>query len=118
MGDDGSAANYPPVLGYGLTISIGWMFGDALNGGVQPQAIPNPNLTWYEIKMYNLGLDFGVFENKLSGSFELFRRDRTGLLATSSAVVPGTVGATLPQAKPERRPQFRMGINADLPRQY
>jgi len=97
MGDDGSAANYPPVLGYGLTNSIGWMFGDALNGGLQPQAIPNPNLTWYEIKMYNLGLDFGVYENKLSGSFELFRRDRTGLLATSSSVVPGTVGANLPQ---------------------
>ncbi len=97
MGDDGSAANYPPVLGYGLTNNIGWMFGDAWNGGLQPQAIPNPNLTWYEIKMYNLGLDFGVFENKLSGSFELFRRDRTGLLATSSSVVPGTVGANLPQ---------------------
>lgn len=97
MGDDGSAANYPPVLGYGLTTRIGWMFGDALSGGLQPQAIPNPNLTWYEIKMYNLGLDFGVFENKLSGSFELFRRDRTGLLATGDAVVPGTVGANLPQ---------------------
>ncbi len=97
MGDDGSAANYPPVLGYGLTTRIGWMFGDALSGGLQPQAIPNPNLTWYEIKMYNAGVDFGVFQNKLSGSFELFRRDRTGLLATGDAVVPGTVGANLPQ---------------------
>ncbi|MDP3180986.1 MAG: TonB-dependent receptor [Bacteroidota bacterium] len=97
MGDDGSAANYPPRMGYGLTNNIGWMFGDALNGGLQPQAIPNPNLTWYEIKMYNLGLDFGVFDNKLSGSFELFRRDRTGLLATGDVVVPGTVGANLPQ---------------------
>ncbi|MBN2639534.1 MAG: TonB-dependent receptor [Bacteroidales bacterium] len=97
MGDDSSAANYPPVLGYGLTNRIGWMFGDALCGGLQPQAIPNPNLTWYEIKMYNIGLDFGVFQNKLSGSFELFRRDRTGLLATSNAIVPGTVGANLPQ---------------------
>ncbi len=97
MGDDSSAANYPPVLGYGLTNSLGWIFGGALNGGLEPQAIPNPNLTWYEITMYNLGLDFGVFENKLSGSFELFRRDRTGLLATSSSVVPGTVGAALPQ---------------------
>jgi hypothetical protein len=93
MGDDGSADNYPPTMGYALTNNIGWMFGDALNGGLQPQAIPNPNLTWYEIKMYNLGLDFGVFDNKLSGSFELFKRDRTGLLATSSSVVPGTVGA-------------------------
>jgi hypothetical protein len=68
-----------------------------LNGGVTPQAIPNPNLTWYHIKMYNLALDFGILKNKLNGTFEIYRRDRTGLLATSSAVVPGTVGANMPQ---------------------
>jgi hypothetical protein len=64
---------------------------------MQPEAIPNPDLTWYHIKMYNIALDFGILKNTLSGTFELYRRDRTGLLATSSAVVPGTVGATLPQ---------------------
>ncbi len=47
--------------------------------------------------MYNIALDFGILQNKLSGTFELYRRDRSGLLATSNAVVPGTVGATLPQ---------------------
>jgi len=97
MGDDGSAGNYPPVLGYGLSSSIGWQFNEVLNGGLQPQALPNPNLTWYEINSYNIALDFGILKNTLSGSFELYRRDRTGLLATSTAVVPGTVGANLPQ---------------------
>lgn len=97
MGDDSSAGNYPPTLGYGLTNGIGWMFDNVLNGGVQAQAIPNPNLTWYHIKMYNAAVDFGLLQNKLSGTFEVYRRDRTGLLATSAAVVPGTVGATMPQ---------------------
>jgi len=97
MGDDASASNYPPTMGYNLTNSIGWMFNDVLSGGLQPQAIPNPYLTWYKIKMYNIGLDFGILKDKLSGTFEVYKRDRTGLLATSSAVVPGTVGATLPQ---------------------
>ncbi|MCK7531342.1 MAG: TonB-dependent receptor [Marinilabiliales bacterium] len=67
MGDDASAANYPPVLGYSIapatgSSSVGWQFANILNGGVTPQAIPNPNLTWYEIKMYNLALDFGLFK--------------------------------------------------------
>jgi TonB-linked SusC/RagA family outer membrane protein len=102
MGDDGSASNYPPTLGFSIAPatgsgSVGWMFNDALNGGVTAQAIPNPNLTWYHIKMYNLALDFGILKNKLNGTFEIYRRDRTGLLATSSSVVPGTVGANLPQ---------------------
>jgi TonB-linked SusC/RagA family outer membrane protein len=97
MGDDGSARNYPPTLGYSLTNSIGWSLNNVLNGGLRPQAIPNPNLTWYNIKSYNIALDFGILQDKLSGTFELYRRDRTGLLATSAEVVPGTVGATLPQ---------------------
>jgi TonB-linked SusC/RagA family outer membrane protein len=102
MGDDSSARNYPPTLGFNIapatgSSAVGWQFNDVLNGGVTPQAIPNPNLTWYHIKMYNLGLDFGLFQNKLSGTFEVYRRDRTGLLATSAAVVPGTVGASMPQ---------------------
>jgi TonB-linked SusC/RagA family outer membrane protein len=102
MGDDSSARNYPPSLGFNIAPAtgsgaVGWQFNDVLNGGVTPQAIPNPNLTWYEIKMYNLGLDFGLFQNNLNGAFEVYRRDRTGLLATSAEVIPGTVGATMPQ---------------------
>jgi TonB-linked SusC/RagA family outer membrane protein len=102
MGDDASASNYPPTLGYSIApatggSSVGWQFAGVLNGGVTPQAIPNPNLTWYHIKMYNAALDFGILKSKLSGTFEIYRRDRTGLLATSAEVVPGTVGASLPQ---------------------
>ena len=113
MGDDSSAGNYPPILGYGLTNSIGWNFSDVLNGGLQAQAIPNPNLTWYHIKMYNLALDFGVLKNTLSGSFEIFRRDRTGLLATSAEVIPGTVGASLPLANLNADRNFGWELNLD-----
>jgi TonB-linked SusC/RagA family outer membrane protein len=100
MGDDGSAGNYPPTPGYIVDPNnVGWFFGNppVLVGGVTPSAIPNPNLTWYTIKSYNAGLDFGFFNNKLTGTVEVYRRDRTGLLATSANVIPGTVGATLPQ---------------------
>lgn len=100
VGDDGSAGNYPPVPGYSLTPnSVGWYFGNppSLNGGVTASAIPNPNLTWYKIKHYDAALDFGFLNNKITGTIEVFRRDRSGLLATSAAVVPGTVGANLPQ---------------------
>jgi len=98
MGDDGSAGNYPPSTGYNLAGNdYGWYYGGTLTGGVSAASIPNPDLTWYKIKSYNLGLDFGMFDNKLSGTFDVFKRDRSGLLATSAAVIPGTVGASLPQ---------------------
>ena len=98
MGDDSAANNYPPRTGYSLDgNNRGWYYSGLLSGGVSTNAIPNPKLTWYQTKMYNLALDFGILKNKLSGTIEIYKRDRTGLLATSSAVIPGTVGASLPQ---------------------
>jgi hypothetical protein len=100
LGDDGTAGNYPPTPGYTINPNeVGWFFGNppVLNGGVTTNAIPNPNLTWLRIKSYNLGFDFGFFNNKITGTVEVFRRDRSGLLASRLEAVPGTVGANLPQ---------------------
>ena len=98
MGDDSSAGNYPPTTGYSLDgNNYGWFYDGTLTGGVTASSIPNPNLTWYKIKSYDLGLDFGLLNNKLTGAIDIYRRDRSGLLATSAAVIPGTVGASLPQ---------------------
>jgi TonB-linked SusC/RagA family outer membrane protein len=98
MGDDSSAGNYPPSTGYNLNGNeYGWFYGGTLTGGVSASSIPNPDLTWYKIKAYNIGLDFGLLDSKLSGTVDVFRRDRSGLLETSAAVIPGTVGASLPQ---------------------
>lgn len=98
MGDDSSAGNYPPTTGYSLNGNeYGWFYGGVLTGGVSPSSIPNPNLTWYKIKSYDIGLDFALMDRKLSGTVDVYRRDRSGLLATSAAVIPGTVGASLPQ---------------------
>lgn len=114
MGDDGSAGNYPPTTGYNLNGNeLGWFFGSTLNGGVSASSIPNPFLTWYKIKSYNLALDFGLFKNKLSGTFDVYRRDRSGLLATSSAVIPGTVGASLPQENLNSDRNFGYEISLD-----
>lgn len=98
MGDDSVAGNYPPRTGYNLdNDNLGWFYDGTLTGGVAASALPNPDLTWYKIKSYNLGLDFGVLNNKLTGTIDVYKRDRSGLLATSADVIPGTVGAALPQ---------------------
>lgn len=98
MGDDSSAGNYPPSTGYNLNGNeYGWFYGTTLTGGVSASSIPNPNLTWYKTKSYNIGLDFGLLAHRLNGTLDVYKRDRSGLLATSSSVIPGTVGASLPQ---------------------
>jgi len=40
----------------------------------------NPDLKWEENKELNFGIDFGVLKNKVSGSFEYYRRKTVDLL--------------------------------------
>ncbi|HEX8563631.1 MAG TPA: SusC/RagA family TonB-linked outer membrane protein [Flavobacterium sp.] len=49
----------------------------------------NPNLTWEKTTTYNAGIDFDFFKNSfLSGSFDIYQRETTDLLAISP-VPPG-----------------------------
>jgi len=108
MGDDGSAGTYPSIYtGYNIQKDTqAWFYSDALTTGVLPTAIPNYNLTWYTATTYNIGLDYSLWGQKLYGTFEAFKRDRNGLLATSSVVLPGTVGASMPQENIESDTTF------------
>ncbi|CAG5067887.1 TonB-dependent receptor P3 [Dyadobacter sp. CECT 9623] len=40
----------------------------------------NANLRWERTASYNLGIDFGLFDNKLEGSLEVYRSSTTDLL--------------------------------------
>ena len=108
MGDDGSASTYPStVVGYELrNDDRGWFYDSALTTGVAATAIPNYNLTWYTATTINAGLDWSLWGQKLTGTVEVFKRQRDGLLATSSIVLPGTVGASMPQENIESDETF------------
>ena len=58
--------------------------------GLQPRNLGNPNLTWQRNKMLNAGLDFELYNGKLSGSIDAFKGNRTQLL--NQAPLPSTAG--------------------------
>lgn len=49
-------------------------------GGVRPLRLPTPGLKWETNLNLNLGLDFGLFNNRLTGTFEFFERRSKDLL--------------------------------------
>jgi TonB-linked SusC/RagA family outer membrane protein len=53
----------------------------------------NPNLTWEKTTTINAGVDFGLFNGILSGSFDVFKRDTSDLLA-NAPVPPGQAPAS------------------------
>lgn len=93
--DAGNAFQY--MEGYTLN-SGGTMFSaDTYTSGIKNGGLTNKNLTWYTSKMADIGIDWSLWEGKFGGEFDLFRRDRSGLLATRNVSLPNTFGATLAQ---------------------
>jgi TonB-linked SusC/RagA family outer membrane protein len=57
-----------------------YSFGGNAAFGYRPGALANPELKWETSATANIGLDFGMMEGRISGSFELYRTSTTDLL--------------------------------------
>lgn len=53
-----------------------------------PDRVENPNLRWEVTTTTNLGVDFGLFNNRLSGSVEVYDKTTTDLLFDYSVPIP------------------------------
>ncbi|MGF7232869.1 SusC/RagA family TonB-linked outer membrane protein [Arachidicoccus sp.] len=61
------------------------------------RGIPVTSISWIQSKMLDIGLDYGLFNNKVSGSFDYFRRERTDLPGQKyDVLLPNELGYGLP----------------------
>ncbi|MBR9914227.1 MAG: TonB-dependent receptor [Algicola sp.] len=56
-----------------------YQFGNGVVQSVIPSEI-NPDLKWEETKTLEIGLDYGLFDNRISGSLNVFQKDSEDLL--------------------------------------
>ncbi len=94
MQDNNTFTNLKVRLSYGKTgsaavdryqsqVSMSNIFYDFDNNGVSAVnigGIANYGLTWEETEELNLGIDFGILGNRISGSLELYDRESNMLL--------------------------------------
>lgn len=95
-GDAPSAFGYLP----GYNFNQG---GAVLNGsyviGLRPRGLPVTELSWVKNRSMNAGIDFTVWDNRLTGQLDVFERRRTGLPAARyDVLLPSEVGYGLPNA--------------------
>ncbi len=64
--------------------------GTSLSVALIPNEIANPNLKWESTIARNAGLDFGFFNNRITGSVDLYLNDTKNLLL--NAQIPGSSG--------------------------
>lgn len=94
--DAGNPFQY--LIAYSTSGGNGYEFTNGTyTTGVASPAVVNPNLTWITNKTTDIGIEFGLFKNKLTGEFDVYQRERDGLLATRAVSIPNTFGQSLPQ---------------------
>ncbi len=67
--DTQASANIKYYYNYGSTVADGYGY-----------TMTNSDLTWEKTKELNLGVDFGLFNNRINGSVDLYNRNSTHLL--------------------------------------
>ncbi len=94
----------------------GLFSGTGAYGGVAgqiPSRIANPDLTWEKTKQLDLGLDFGILKNRITGTFDFYQKNTTDLLL--DVPIPQTTGfATITQNLGKlKNTGFELGINTE-----
>jgi TonB-linked SusC/RagA family outer membrane protein len=70
--------NYPSLTTYSVANAAVW--GDKKINGIQPSKMPNPDLKWETTDQFNVGLDFGFFNNRITGGVDYFWKKTTDML--------------------------------------
>ncbi len=106
--EDTEVSNLKLRLGYGITGNQelpNYLYAEQLgisgsaiyymNGQAIPAVLPtnyaNPDLKWETTAQSNIGIDFGLFEERISGSIDLYSKKTTDLLLSFSTAAPSVV---------------------------
>lgn len=76
----------------------GTVIGSSYNPGLIDTGIANPYITWEKATTTDIGVDLGLWDNKLSFEFDYFKKRTEDILQPNTGVVPYTFGAALPDA--------------------
>ena len=125
-----NVSNLKLRLGYGVTgnqeignylslptLSAGtdkYIFGGQVVTAVGPDQYYNPDLKWETTAQVNLGFDFGFWDNKLSGTIDLYKKTTTDLLLRFNVPQPAVVNTTVANVGEVQNKGFELELNGLL----
>ena len=78
---------YTSLSRYG---AANYTLDNALTIGIAPSSLPNEKLKWETTKQLDVGLELGLFNNRVSATFDYYHKKTTDLLLNVS--IPATTG--------------------------
>lgn len=104
------------LLAVGTTPSANGYFNGVLTPGITFLRTPNPDLQWETTYQSNLGIDFGFWNNKLTGTIDIFNKQTKDVLLEIPAKAPAaaqTQWQNVPDLKIINN-GLELGLNAQL----
>lgn len=118
-------------LGYGITgnqeipnnlyreqLSISgssvYVFGGQAVPSVLPTNYANPDLQWEETSQFNIGVDFGIFDQRLTGTIDYYQKQTDNLLLNFSTAAPSVVTSQWANVGAVENKGFEFGITGDI----
>lgn len=73
-------ANVSPYSTQAQILNTIYGYGQSLGNGFAPGTLANTDLKWERSEEFNLGLDFGVLNNRITGTVELYKKNTKDLI--------------------------------------
>ena len=83
-GQTGNAEIGGNAYGFYTAGKSNYAIGGTLQTGVSESQLPNARLKWETTTEFNIGLDWGLFNNRLTGTFEYYKKTISDLLSSRS----------------------------------
>ena len=94
VGNQNGIGRYDGIQLYNYKSNSGALLGNSKGTYVESAGLVSTMRTWERIYNYNLGIDFGFLNNRLTGTFEVFKKKNDNMLV--SRLHPGVLGGTAP----------------------
>ena len=82
LGNNASTSYY---MYQSLFATANYILNGSIASGLAQTVLANPELTWEKTYMTNVGFDFSLLNNRLSGSFDIYNKDTKGILISLPA---------------------------------
>jgi TonB-linked SusC/RagA family outer membrane protein len=94
LGNQQLTSNYPYIatMGYGTT---GYIFGTQTQNYISAPGLVSEEFSWEKVTTKNIGLDLGLMNNRMTGSFDFYTRDTKDMVVAGTPL-PTVLGTSAP----------------------
>lgn len=96
LGNQNVSGNFPYISNYNINTQVGYILGNGRPVGITSGSLVSPNFTWEKVNQWNIGVDLAFINNRLTASFDAYRRNTIGML-TAGKPLPAIMGTSVPR---------------------